>query len=78
MDSYCVKCKTRTPTNDANVVQTSNGKYCAKGTCSRCHSRKSTFISAKAGKGLLGKLLFPSTGRVPGLNKIPLLGKILF
>ena len=78
MNSYCVKCKAKTSTNDVNVVKTSNGKYQAKGTCARCHNKKATFISAKDGKGLLGKLFFPSTGKVPGLNKIPLVGDILF
>ena len=78
MEIYCVKCKKATPTHNVQIAKTKTGRYYAKGRCAVCHGMKSRFVSAKDGKGLLGKLFFPSTGKVPGLNKIPLLGKLFF
>lgn len=71
MDSYCVKCKRSTPTNNAQVVKTKNGKNMQKGTCGICRSRKSRFIS---GHGILGKAL--GIGKVPILGDIPILGAL--
>ena len=76
MQSYCVKCRKTTPLQNAKAVKTKNNKYILKGTCPVCGGKKSTFISRKKGEGLLGKILFPSEGKVPVLGDIPLLGAL--
>ena len=74
MQSYCVKCKRHTSTNNVQVVKTKNAKHLAKGICSVCGSKKSRFVSAKEGSGLLGKAL--GIGKVPILGDIPLFGAL--
>ena len=76
MNSYCVKCKETTPTHEVNVSKTKNGKFIAKGRCAECLSKKSRFVSAKEGEGLLGKALGLKDGKVPILGDIPLLGAL--
>ena len=70
MLSYCLKCK-----NSINpkVSKTTNGKTMILSTCAICDSKKSKFIKEQQAKGLLSNLGI----RAP-LNKIPLLGDILF
>ena len=55
------------------VSKTSNGKTMILSKCAICDSKKSKFIKVQQAKGLLGNLVI----RTP-LNKIPLLGDILF
>ena len=74
MNSYCVKCRDVTPTTNVNVVRAKNGRYQTKGVCTRCHSKKCSFISSAVGKGLLGKAL--GIGKIPILGDIPLLGAL--
>ena len=70
MLSYCLKCKRNTESINPNVSKTTNGKAMI---LSICGSKKSKFIKEEEAKGLLSNLGF----RTP-LNKIPVLGDILF
>ena len=73
MLSYCLKCKRNTESINLKVSKTTNGKAIILSTCAICDSKKSKFIKQQETKGLLSNLGF----RKP-LNKIPVLGDILF
>ena len=73
MLSYCLKCKKNTESINPKVSKTSNGKTIVLSKCAICGSKKSKFIKEQQAKGLLSNLGI----RTP-LNKIPLLGDILF
>ena len=73
MESYCLKCKKHTKNINPQVSSTSNGKLMILSKCAICGSRKSKFIKKQDAKGLLSKL-----GIKTPLNKIPILGDILF
>ena len=70
MLSYCLKCKKNTESINPKVSKTANGKAMILSTCTICGSKKSKFIKEQQAKGNLGL-------RTP-LNKIPVLGDILF
>ena len=65
MLSYCLKCRKNTESINPKVSKTTNGKTMILSTCAIFNSKKS--------KGLLSNL-----GLRTPLNKIPLLGDILF
>ena len=73
MLSYCLKCKKSTESINPKVSKTTNGKVIILSTCAICGSKKSKFIKERKAKGLLSKL-----GLRTPLNKIPVLGDILF
>ena len=73
MQSYCLKCKKDTESINPKISKTSNGKTMVLSKCAICGSKKSKFIKEQQAKGLLSNLGI----RTP-LNKIPLLGDILF
>ena len=73
MLSYCLKCKRSTESINPKVSKTSNGKTMVLSKCAICGSKKSKFIKEQQAKGLLSNL-----GLRTPLNKIPLLGDILF
>ena len=73
MLSYCLKCKKNTESINPKVSKTSNGKTMVLSKCAICGSKKSKFIKEQQAKGLLSNL-----GLRTLLNKIPLLGDILF
>ena len=73
MLSYCLKCKKNTESINSKVSKTTNGKTIILSKCAVCGSKKSKFIKEQQSKGLLSNLGI----RTP-LNKIPLLGHILF
>ena len=73
MESYCLKCKKHTKNIDPQVSSTSNGKLMILSKCAICGSKKSRFIKNQEAKGLLSKL-----GITTPLNKVPILGDILF
>ena len=73
MLSYCLKCRRNTKNINPKVSKTTNGKAILLSTCSICGSKKSKFIKQQEAKGLLSNL-----GLRTPLNKIPLLGDILF
>ena len=72
-ESYCLKCKKHTKNIDPEVSSTSNGKLMILSKCTICNSKKSKFINKQQAKGLLSHL-----GIKTRLNKIPILGDILF
>ena len=73
MLSYCLKCKKNIESINPKVLKTTNGKTMILSTCAICGSKKSKFIKEQQAKGVLSNLAI----RIP-LNKIPLLGDILF
>ena len=73
MESYCLKCKKYTGNIDQQVSSTSNGREMILSKCAICNSKESRFIKEQEAKGLLSKL-----GIKTPLNKIPILGDILF
>ena len=73
MLSYCFKCRRNTESINPKVSKTTNGKAIILSTCDICGSKKSKFIKQQEAKGLLSNLSL----RAP-LNKIPVLGDILF
>ena len=73
MLSYCLKCKKNTENINPKVSKTTNDKAMILSTCAICGSKKSKFIKDQEAKGLLSNLDL----RTP-LNKIPVLGDILF
>ena len=73
MLSYCLKCKKNTKSINPKVSKTTNGKAMILSTCAICGSKKSKFMKEQNGKGLLSNL-----GPRTPLNKIPVLGDILF
>ena len=72
MLSYCLKCKKNTESINPKVSKTTNGKTMILSKCALCGS-KSKFIKEQQAKGLLSNL-----GLRTPLNKIPVLGDILF
>ena len=73
MLSYCLKCRKNTESINLKVSKTTNSKTMILSKCAICGSKKSKFIKEQQAKGLLSNLIL----RTP-LNKIPLLGDILF
>ena len=73
MLSYCLKCKRNTESINPKVLKTTNGKAIILSTCAIGGSKKSKFIKEQKAKGLLSNL-----GLRTPLNKIPVLGDILF
>ena len=73
MLSYCLKCKKNTESINPIVSKTSNGQTIILSKCAICDSKKSKFIKEQQAKVLLSNL-----GIKTPLNKIPLLGDILF
>ena len=73
MKIYCLKCRKDTENIDPKISSTSNGKAIILSKFVICGSKKSRFIKNQEGKGLLSNLGI----RTP-LNKVPILGDILF
>ena len=73
MLSYCLKFKKNTESINPKVSKAINDKTMILSTCAICNSKKSKFIKEQQAKGLLSNL-----GLKTPLNKIPLLGDILF
>ena len=73
MKPYCLKCRKNTENINPIVSKTSNGRTLVLLKCAICGSKKSRFIKNQEGKGLLSNL-----GVRTPLNKVPILGDILF
>ena len=73
MLSYCLKCKKNTESMNPKVSKTTNGKAMILSTRAICGSKRSKFIKEQEAKGLLSNI-----GLITSLNKIPVLGDILF
>ena len=73
MLSYCLKRKRNTESINPKVLKTTNGKAIILSKCAICDSKISKFIKEQEAKGLLSNL-----GLRTPLNKIPVLGDILF
>ena len=73
MLSYCLKCKKTTESINPRVPKTTNGKMMILSKCAICGSKKLKVIKEQQAKGLLSNL-----GLRTPLNKLPVLGDILF
>ena len=73
MLSYCLKCKKSTESINTKISKSNFGKAMILSTCAICGSKKSKLIKEQEAKGLLSNL-----GLRTPLNKIPVLGDILF
>ena len=73
MLSYCLKSRRNTESINPKVSKATNDKAMILSTCAICGSKKSKFIKQQEAKGLLSNL-----GLKTPLNKIPVLGDILF
>ena len=73
MESHCLKCEKNTENIDPKISSTSNGKAMILSNCAICGSKKSGFVKHEEAKGVLSKL-----GIKTLLNKVPILGDILF
>ena len=73
METYCLKCKKYTKNTKPQISSTSNGKTIFISKYVVYNSRKCKFIKRQEAKGLLRK-----SGIKTPLNKMPLLGNILF
>ena len=73
MLSYCLKCKKNTESVNPKVSKTTNVKAMILSKCAICGSKKSKFIKEQEANRLLSNL-----GLRTPLNKIPVLGDILF
>ena len=73
MESYCLKCRKCTENIDPKVSSTVKGRTMIFQKRAICNSKKSRFVKEQEGKGFLSKL-----GIKTPLNKMPILGDILF
>ena len=73
MSSYCLKRRKNTESINLRVSKTNNGKTMILSKCAICGSKKSRFIKNQEPSGILSNL-----GLKTPLNKVPLLGDILF
>ena len=78
MLSYCLKCKKKKKKKNTESInpkfsKTTNDKTMILSKCAICGSKKSKFIKEQQAKGLLSNL-----GLRTPLNKVPVLGDILF
>ena len=73
MKSFCVKCRKDTENINGRISNTSNDRAMVLWKCAICNSKKSRFIENQEAKGLLSNL-----GIITPLNKVPILGNILF
>ena len=73
MKTYCIKCKKDPENVDPKTFKTKNNKLIMQSQCTDHRNKKSGFVKKQDAKGLLSNL-----GIKTPLNKIPLLGDILF
>ena len=73
MLSYCLKCRKNTENINPRVSKTNNGRTMILSQCAICSTKISRFIKKQEAGGILSNL-----GLKTPLNKIPLLGDILF
>ena len=73
MLSYGLKCIKNTESKTPKVSMTKNGRIMLLSKCAVCDSKRSKFIKEQEASGLLSSL-----GIKTPLNKIPLLGPLLF
>ena len=73
MKSYCLKYRKDTENTNSIVLKTINNRTMILSECAICGSKKSRFVKNQDAKGFLSNL-----GIRTSLNKVPILGDILF
>ena len=73
MLTYRVKCRKNTENMKSKILKTKNNRLIMQSKCAKCGIKKSRFVKEHEANGLLSNL-----GIKTRLNKIPLLGDILF
>ena len=71
--TYCVQCKKKTENLNPKTFKTKNGRITMQSKRAVCGIKNSRFVKDQVAKGLLSNL-----GIKTSLNKIPLIGDILF
>ena len=72
METYCVKCRKKTATDNINEITTKSNRKAITGACNICHSKKYMFVSNVDGSSIdihkiIGKIPRPTKGFVvPG------------
>ena len=72
MLSYSLKCRKNTESKNPKVLRTKNGRIMLLSKCAVCNSKKPKFKKQEA------RVLFSSLRIKEPLNKITLLGNLLF
>ena len=70
---YCLKCKRNTKNKDTKMIKIKNDRLVLSSKCAVSSSKKTRFTKEQEAEGLLSNL-----GIKTSLNKIPLLGDLLF
>ena len=70
---YLLRCQKNTESKNPKVVKTKNARIVISSKCAVCDRKKSKFIEVQEAIGLLISLGIKTT-----LNKIPLIGPVLF
>ena len=70
---YCVKYRKNIENVNSRILKTKSNRLIMQSKCAVCEIKKSRFVKEQETKGLLSNL-----GIKTPLNKIPLLGNILF
>ena len=70
---YCLKCRKNTESKNTKAARTRNRRIMLLSKCAVRDSKKSKFIKVQEASGLLS-----SSGIKTPLNKVPLLGPLLF
>ena len=73
MLSYCLKCRKKSESKNPNAVRTKNRRMMLLSKSEVCDGKRSKFITEQEAARLLSSLEI----KIP-LNKIPLLGRLLF
>lgn len=71
MNSYCLKCKTHTSTQNMKAVVLKNGRPAQSGVCSVCHKKKMTFTRGGDLQNTLDKLPGFPWAKYPGEKHLP-------
>ena len=72
METYSIKCGTKTENLNSNIFKRKNGRLIMQSKCTKCGIKRSRFVKEQEAKGLLSNL-----GIKTPLSKIPLLN-VLF
>lgn len=52
---YCIKCKSQTQTKNQKMATAKNGRNMMTGTCAKCGTKKTQFVSGNKKGGMYNK-----------------------
>ena len=78
MNTYCLKCRTKTENSKIKHTTDKNGKHMIKSECSKCGKIKTRYV--KKGDGIVRDIALNFGKKLPNVpdnvNNIPVLGKL--